>query len=61
MNCVVEIVQKIIDNGADEIKHKTEDKLNMCYGRSPMSYGVIDSGETSFWTPAAKGTENSKK
>lgn len=38
MNGIIKVIQKVVDNWADKVKHKTENKLDMGYSCGPMSY-----------------------
>ncbi len=48
MNSSFEMMQKIISNGADEIKPEPKQELDMCNGCCPVSYRIVKAREFPF-------------
>lgn len=57
MNGVFIVMQKIVNDGADKIKPKAENELDMRYSGGPMPCGIINAGEFSFEEPTMVSQE----
>ena len=61
MDSILEVMQKIVNDRADEVEPQSQEKLDVHYGGCPMSDRVVYRGKVAFRKPSSTGPDDGIK